>query len=70
MFDVILQNFLGGFAVFIGGFTLGYVVKALGGISGITADVATLKSDVTHLKLQPPLTINAPAPISATTLVS
>ena len=62
MWQTILDNFFGGLAVFISGFGLGYVVKALGGISGIVSDVALLKTDVQNLKVQSPIVISAPAP--------
>jgi hypothetical protein len=56
-FDLILQNVFAGFACFASGGVLGYVVAKLGGISGVISDVATLKSDVSNLKIQSPITV-------------
>jgi hypothetical protein len=58
--ELILQNLVGGLACFLAGTVLGYVIKALGGISGIATDVATLKSDVKNLKVQSPIVVATP----------
>lgn len=53
MWQPILDNILGGFAVFVSGGVLGYVIAKLGGISNAIKDVE-------NLKIQSPITVAIP----------
>lgn len=66
MWQPILDNILGGFAVFVSGGVLGYVIAKLGGISNAIKDVE-------NLKIQNPITVAVtptpvvPAPVATVT---